>query len=136
HLDVAVEQLHTLEHLGWVSDKRKQSAKLKKLRHADTGFLCDLSVVTDIRAWGPHVAVRTGPHPFSIHMMKRARELKMFFSDGFLLHGHPEEYRGKGCGDHSKCKEIISLVNEADVFEILKINYMYPRQREERYGVG
>lgn len=135
YLDVALEQLHEVVLLGWTLDKRKQGKKLKKLRHTSTGFLCDLFIVTEKRAWGSHVAVRTGPHPFSIHMMKRAKELKMFFADGFLLHNHLPQ--GKNyCPDGVNCNRIIPLPNEADVFEALKINYMYPREREERYGVG
>lgn len=139
YLDVALEHLHEVDLLGWAPDKRKQGNKLKKLRHGKTGFLCDLFIVTEPRAWGTHIAVRTGPHPFSIHMMKRAKELKMFFADGFLLHNHQSHGMANEksyCRDGADCSLIISLPNEADVFEALKINYMYPREREERYGIG
>jgi len=139
YLDVVLDQLYEHRFIGWTLDKRKQGKKLRKLRHGNMGFLCDLFIVTEKRAWGSHIAVRTGPHPFSIHMMKRAKELKMFFADGFLLHNHQSHGTANEksyCRDGADCKLIIPLPNEADVFEALKINYMYPRDREERYGIG
>lgn len=137
-LDDALDQLHEVAHLGWKPDDRKGGDKLKRLRHGNTGLLCDLYVVTDRRAWGSHIAVRTGPHQFSIHMMKKARELGMFFADGFLLHGHKPHTRGKTgrCRYGPECESIIPLKTEADVFEILKIRYMYPSERERRHGIG
>lgn len=138
-LDNALDQLHEVEHLGWHLDKNKGGRKLKRLRHIHTGLMCDLYVVTDRRAWGSHIAVRTGPHQFSIHLMKRARELDMFFGDGFLLHGHKTKHghrRNVRCKLGSACDQIIPLENEADVFEVLKIKYMYPSERERRYGIG
>ena len=138
-LDNALEQLREMEHLAWRLDDRAGGKKLKRLRHIHTGLMCDLYVVTDRRAWGSHIAVRTGPHRFSIHLMKRARDLGMFFGDGFLLHGHKTSQghkRNVKCPKGSSCESIIPLENEADVFERLKIQYMYPAERERRYGSG
>jgi DNA polymerase/3'-5' exonuclease PolX len=138
-LDDALDQLIEVEHLGWKLLPTKGGKKLKRLRHIHTGLMCDLYVVTDRRAWGSHIAVRTGPHRFSIELMKKARLLGMFFADGFLLHGHKTKQghrRNVKCKYGAACESIIPLKTEADVFEILKIRYMYPAERERRYGVG
>jgi DNA polymerase/3'-5' exonuclease PolX len=137
YLDDALDQLDEIEHLGWTPMKNKQGAKLKRLRHVHTGLVCDLFLVYDWRAWGSHLVVRTGPHPFSIEVMKRAGAMGMFFADGFLLHNHMPHRTGskKKCNCGPDCDRIIALPTEAAVFENLKIKYLSPIEREAKHGI-
>ena len=120
----------------WIIRKNDHGSKTKRLIHRRTNIVCDLYVVTDRRAWGTFVAVRTGPHPFSKTMMEKAHDLGMCFASGFLLHNHPKERSKSGCRLGASCPNIIPLYNESDVFENLKIPYMTPPEREAKYGIG
>lgn len=134
-LDNALNQIKDIE---WTF--KSGGKKLKHLIHTNSGLVCDLNIVTDRRAWGSWVVVRTGPYTFSRHVMKRARDSNMFFADGFLLHQHMPyslEKPNKGrCKQGITCPLIVPLHHESDVFETLKIPYLTPEQREEKYGVG
>lgn len=125
--------------LGWVLDPRKQGKVQKRLIHKRTGFLCDIYVCLDERAFGTWMIVRTGPRAFSIDLMKKARSLNMFFADGFLLHNHMPHHLIKNsrgyCKDGAACDLIIPLRRESDVFETLKMRYLTPEKREEKYGL-
>lgn len=137
-IDDALGNMEDSNLLAWRLEK--DGKVYKKLRHLNTGLTCDFYVVTDERAWGSWVAVRTGPRNFSIHIMRQARKLDMFFSNGFLLHNHmPHRLRKNNrghCPDGASCDKIIPLRREADLFEALKIQYIKPDVRDERYGVG
>jgi len=143
HVDVGLTSLDTalnqnIDNLGWrIMGGGK---KLKHLIHPNSGLKCDLTIVKDRRAWGSQVVVRTGPYTFSRHVMIRARDAGMFFSDGFLLHDHmpmqlKKPNKGK-CKEGPTCPLIVPLNNESDVFEVLKIPYLNPQEREEKHGVG
>jgi DNA polymerase/3'-5' exonuclease PolX len=136
-LDDAIDNLWESHMLGW--KVKKGGARYKTLIHPHLGLLCDIYVVTDRRAWGSNLAVRTGPRVFSANMMKKALANGMFFENGFLLHNHMARYL-KGnqsrCEQGASCEKIIPLYNEADAFEVLKIPYLSPAAREERYGIG
>ncbi len=140
YVDDALENLEqVIDQIGWRLDHRLQGKKLKRLRHVHVGLHCDLFIVTDQRSWGAHVAVRTGPYPFSIEMMKKAGTLGMFFADGFLLHNHRHhglKGKKKYCRDGAACNLIIPLPTESQVFQVLKMDFLSPKEREEKYGIG
>jgi DNA polymerase/3'-5' exonuclease PolX len=125
--------------LGWRLDHEKQGKFNKRLIHKHTGFLCDIYVCLDQRAFGTWLMVRTGPRAFSIEIMKKARKLDMFFANGFLLHNHMPHHLVKNnrgyCKDGAACKLIIPLRRESDVFETLRMRYLTPEKREEIYGL-
>ncbi|KKM24357.1 hypothetical protein LCGC14_1605900 [marine sediment metagenome] len=138
-LDDAIDLLWDNELLAWRYDKLKGGIKHKRLFHKHTGIQCDLYVVSDRRAWGSWLAVRTGPVGFSKFMMQKALKLDMFFEDGFLLHNHKAPYERRGssrCAYGAKCPKIIPLPTEVMVFEALKIPYLSPEQREVKFGIG
>ena len=133
-IDDALDQFHEIEHQGWRPDPNRQGKVTKRLRHIHTQMTCDVYVVLDRRAWGSHVVIRTGPRIFSKHVVTKALGMGMHFANGFLLHNHLK--RRRPCSFGANCDRIISLENESDVFEVLKMGYMNPQAREEHYGVG
>lgn len=133
-IDDALDQFHEIEHQGWRPDHRHQRKVVKRLVHIHTAMICDVYVVMDRRAWGAHVVIRTGPRIFSKLVVTTALGLGWHFANGFLLHKHMKGR--KPCAQGVNCDRIISLENEADVFEILKISYLNPQERENTYGVG
>jgi len=136
-LDVAVDNLGEAHMLGW--RVKKGGSRFKTLIHPHVGLLCDIYVVTDRRAWGSNLAVRTGPRVFSAMLMKKALAEGKFFENGFLLHDHMASYQKKNrsrCAQGASCDKIIPLYNEADVFEVMKIPYLRPAEREQKYGLG
>lgn len=133
-IDDALDQFHEIEHQGWRPDHRHQGKVVKRLIHIHTGMTCDVYVVLDRRAWGAHVVIRTGPRVFSKMVVTKALGFGWHFANGFLLHEHMK--RRSPCAQGVKCNRIITLENEADVFETLKITYLNPQERENEHGVG
>ena len=131
-IDFELDKLGSADLPDWQIDPRKQGEKVKRLRYIHTGLLADLYIVMDRRAWGAHVAIRTGPHPLSKEIVTKARVKGMHFANGFLLHDHFK--RRTPCTPD--CVGIIPLYQEIDVFETLEMPYLSPEQREERYGSG
>lgn len=137
--DALIEITKDSPTIGWALDLRKQGKVQKRLIHRRTGFLCDIYICLDERAFGTMMIVRTGPRAFSIDLMKKARSQNMFFADGFLLHNHMPHSLTKNsrgyCKDGAGCDQIIPLRRESDVFETLKMRYLTPEKREEIYGL-
>lgn len=129
-VDDALDHFDEIEHQGWRIDPTKQGKINKRLIHIHTGLIADLYIITDRRAWGSYVVARTGPRLFSKEVVTVARDRGMHFANGFLLHGHPKGR--KPCSP--TCPRIIPLYQEIDVFENLKIAYLSPVAREEKYG--
>lgn len=131
-IDNALDQFKDIETHGWRVDPRAKGKVVKRLRHIETSLTADIYVVTDRRAWGSHVVIRTGPQVFSKKVVTVARAREMHFANGFLLHNHP---KGRTpC--RTDCHKIIPLPHEIDVFEQLKITYLSPEEREKKWGTG
>lgn len=131
-IDFALDELNEKKDTDWRTDPTKQGKFNKRLRHTSSGLVADLYVLLDRRAWGSHVAIRTGPRIFSKEIVTKAHGEGKHFANGFLLHDHIK--RRTPCTPD--CDKIIPLLQEADVFEVLKIHYLSPEQREEKYGSG
>lgn len=131
-VDHALDQFHEIEHQGWRIDLRKQEKNVKRLRHINTGLIADLYVITDRRAWGSYVVMRTGPRSFEKHVVTAAYNNYMHFDKRLLLHNHAK--KRSPCWPY--CAKIIPLLTEGDVFEKLKITYLTPEEREANYGSG
>lgn len=118
-LDDLVKQTTKMRGYGWRLGA-KNGLKFKQLQHIRRNVTADLFIITDERAWGSAIAVRTGPVYFSKAMMKRAKDLNMHFADGFLLYNH-----------RYKKDEVIPLPDEKSVFRALKIKWLPPQQRRQ-----
>jgi len=92
--------------------------KHKKIVLPDDGAQLDLFIVTPPAQWGVQLMIRTGPEEFS-HMMVTKRKL------GGLL---PSHLRVQGGAIWSR-NHIIPTPEEDDVFGLLGIKYIEPRDR-------
>lgn len=110
---------------GWELGKTN-GPKHKKFIHAQKRTDADLYIVTDDRAWGSNLAVRTGPWYFSKAMMSRALKLGMVFQDGFFLHDHL-----RPCARGLDCPNLIEVPDERRLFKLLKIQWMEPPERDD-----
>jgi DNA polymerase/3'-5' exonuclease PolX len=126
HLDDALAMLFAAR--TWSIGDRN-GPNWKRLQHAD-GEICDL-FISDAAHWAYTYTIRTGPGDFSTALVKRAHALKMFFKDG-LLHNHPPQFhdgRALPCPLGERCKQVIELREEPDLFTALRMPYLTPQQR-------
>ncbi len=123
-LDEAIEKLMASSSWSWDRHQPRQGQKWKRLLYEPHDLVCDLFVTT-LRAWATTLMVRTGPGPFSQHLMSTALRMGYHFADGFLLHAHPGP-----CQDGPECARIIEAPTEESVFEALKLPWRGPRDRE------
>jgi hypothetical protein len=126
HLDDALAILFAA---GAWSIGDRNGPNWKRLQHID-GEVCDL-FITNSAHWAYTYAIRTGPGDFSIALVKRAHALKMFFKDG-LLHNHPPQFHdghALPCPLGARCRQLLELCEEPDLFAALRMPYLTPQQR-------
>ena len=108
------------------ADLKRWGPRYKRLRHRETGVVCDL-FLTDRARWAYTLTIRTGPAGFSKAIVTLALRRGWHFSDS-LLHHHPKS-GGKPCKRGESCSFIKPIMTEAELFETLKIPWCEPAER-------
>jgi len=113
-------------------DTPRNGQKYKRLKHKPTGICCDLFLVTDPRAWGVILTIRTGPAEFSHGMVTLALRKKMCVTKG-LLHNHPKHEDKRPCLRGADCPLIVNCINEEAFFNALDLPWVDPMYRNESW---
>ncbi len=107
-------------------DLKRNGEKYKRLKHIDSGMICDLFITTPEK-WGLIYAIRTGPADFSKAIVLKFLS-RGWHQHGGQLHGHPKR-NGKPCEKGTRCQLIIPTPEEVDVFNVLSWKYLAADER-------